>query len=118
MKNILLAYSRRNISIGYCQGFNFIVGRLLKIFEKEVIMLLIKEEAFWVFVQIIENILPLNYYCEMIGTIIDQSILQQLILRLMPKLHNFFESTGFDLAPVSLQWFISLFSQNLSYDVL
>ena len=32
LKNILLAYSRRNISIGYCQGFNFIVGKLIKIF--------------------------------------------------------------------------------------
>ena len=36
LRNVLLAYSRRNISIGYCQGFNFIVGRLLKIFESEV----------------------------------------------------------------------------------
>jgi hypothetical protein len=36
LKNVLLAYSRRNISIGYCQGFNFIVGRLLKIFNSEV----------------------------------------------------------------------------------
>lgn len=36
LKNILLAYSRRNISIGYCQGFNFIVGRILKIINDEV----------------------------------------------------------------------------------
>lgn len=36
MYNILLAYSRRNSTIGYCQGFNFIVGRLLEIIEEEV----------------------------------------------------------------------------------
>jgi hypothetical protein len=36
LRNILVAYSRRNIGIGYCQGFNFIVGRLLKIFPNEV----------------------------------------------------------------------------------
>ena len=36
LKNVLLAYSRRNMSIGYCQGFNFIVGRLLKLYESEV----------------------------------------------------------------------------------
>ena len=38
MKNVLLAYSRRNVSLGYCQGFNFIVGRLLKVLNNEVII--------------------------------------------------------------------------------
>ena len=33
LKNILVAYSRRNSKIGYCQGFNFIVGKLLLIFD-------------------------------------------------------------------------------------
>lgn len=36
LKNILLAFSRRNATIGYCQGFNFIVGKILKICEDEV----------------------------------------------------------------------------------
>ena len=36
LKNILLAYSRRNVIVGYSQGFNFIVGRLLKILSNEV----------------------------------------------------------------------------------
>ena len=34
--NILLVFSRRNVSIGYCQGFNFIVGRLYQIIKNEV----------------------------------------------------------------------------------
>jgi hypothetical protein len=41
LKNVLLAYSRRNLSIGYCQGFNFIVGRLLKIYQNEVTLIFI-----------------------------------------------------------------------------
>lgn len=36
LKNVLLAFSRRNSTIGYCQGFNFIVGKILKICEDEV----------------------------------------------------------------------------------
>jgi hypothetical protein len=36
LKNILLAYSRRNSTIGYCQGFNFIAGKILKNCEDEV----------------------------------------------------------------------------------
>jgi hypothetical protein len=36
LRNILLAFSRRNSSIGYNQGFNFIVGRILQVVEDEV----------------------------------------------------------------------------------
>lgn len=36
MKNVLLAYSRRNVVVGYCQGFNFIVGKLLLEYDSEV----------------------------------------------------------------------------------
>lgn len=36
IRNILKAFSRRNCSIGYTQGFNFIVGRILQIMEDEV----------------------------------------------------------------------------------
>ena len=36
LKNVLIAFSRREATIGYCQGFNFIVGKILKICENEV----------------------------------------------------------------------------------
>ena len=41
LKNVLIAFSRRVTTIGYCQGFNFIVGRILKICQNEVIKYLI-----------------------------------------------------------------------------
>ena len=37
MKNVLMCYSIRNSSIGYCQGFNFLVLRLLEVLKGEVI---------------------------------------------------------------------------------
>ena len=37
LKNILLAFSRRESTTGYCQGFNFVLGKILKICEDEVI---------------------------------------------------------------------------------
>ena len=36
MRNILVCYSIRNNSIGYCQGFNFIIVRLLEVLQNEV----------------------------------------------------------------------------------
>ena len=40
LKHILIAVSRRETTIGYCQGFNFIVGKILKICGNEVIIFL------------------------------------------------------------------------------
>ena len=36
MRNILVCYSIRNNTIGYCQGFNFIVIRLLEVLQNVV----------------------------------------------------------------------------------
>jgi hypothetical protein len=113
LKNVLLAFSRRNISIGYVQGFNFIVGRLLKVLDNE-------EETFWVFTQIIESILPLNFYSEMAGLIIDIDILLSLISRYFPSFMIFLEQNDFFLEyfkNILMQMFVSLFTQNFSYDV-
>ena len=49
LKRILLAYSRRNISIGYCQGFNFIVGKLLKVIENEVFLFILNRKKYFGF---------------------------------------------------------------------
>ena len=42
LKIILVAFSRRESTIGYCQGFNFIVGKILKVCEDEVNIILLK----------------------------------------------------------------------------
>jgi hypothetical protein len=112
LKNVLLAYSRRNISIGYCQGFNFIVGRLLKVFNNE-------EETFWVFTQILEDILPVNYFAELAGMIIDCSILIKLLKVYLPYFYIHLENVGYEvtLSNIIYKWFISLFIQNISLEM-
>ena len=72
LKNILMCYSIRNTSVGYCQGMNFIVGRLLLIMDNE-------EQVFWIFIQIIEKILPLIYYSDLAGIIIETTIIDTFI---------------------------------------
>ena len=37
LRNILICYSIRNSSIGYCQGFNFIALRIIEVVQNEVI---------------------------------------------------------------------------------
>ena len=33
LRNVLTTYTKRNPTIGYCQGMNFLVGRLLKVIQ-------------------------------------------------------------------------------------
>ena len=50
---------------------NFIVGNLLKYLSEE--------EAFWTFAQAAEVLLPIDYYCGMLGILIDQKVFELLL---------------------------------------
>ena len=104
LENILIAYSRRNPFIGYCQGFNFIVAFILKIIEKE-------EESFWLFVQIIEKILPLNYYSNVLGVLVYSSLIEQLLSQFLPELFNFIQKNYYEIHITNIlyKWLLSLF---------
>jgi hypothetical protein len=93
------------------QGFNFIVGRLLKMCQNE-------EKIFWVFVQIIENILPVNYFSEMAGLMIDVDILMCLLQLYYPDLIDYMEENFFIdyFKNLIFQWFISIYIQNFSFE--
>ena len=84
-----MAYIKRNPTIGYCQGMNFVAGRLLKVLEEE--------EAFWVLCQLLESILPLDYYSNMVGVLVDQKIFFKLIKTKMSDLHRHLDNIKLDL---------------------
>ena len=112
MKNILISYSRRNLTIGYCQGFNFIVGRILKIVENEVkSKFFLQEETFWIFCQIIEEILPLNYYNDLIGVMVDCNIVESLFQINETEFHDYIMKLGFshNINNIINKWLISMF---------
>lgn len=100
---------KRNPTIGYCQGLNFIVAHLLRYLQEE--------EAFWVLCCLLETILPIDYYSSMIGIMIDQKVFSSLVKAIDPQLCNYLKQINLDPSLVSLQWFICLFSNNLQPDV-
>ncbi len=110
MKNILLAFAMRNISIGYCQGFNFIVGKLLMIIENE-------EETFWVFTNICENYLSFDFYLQFTGVRIDIEIIKKIIFLIDPKMSNN-ENFQLSISNLIVQCFISLFSNYVNENIL
>ena len=64
ISRVCTAYSVRNAHIGYSQGFNFIIARLLQIMTEE--------EVFWTFTSIVEGLMPIDYFQQMVGARVDQ----------------------------------------------
>ena len=112
LNEVLLAYSRRNPEVGYCQGMNLITASLLLIMPTA-------EDAFWVLVSMIENILPLHYYDHSLLTSrADQQVLRQYVAELLPKLSAHLEELAVELEALTFQWFLSLFTDCLSAEAL
>ena len=104
LRNILTCYFNRNLS-GYTQGCNFIVGRLLEFIGDE-------EKVFWTFSQLMENILTVDYFSQMLGVYVEVDILMCLLRDLYtPDLLKKLEKTDklIYLQNILLQWFITLF---------
>ena len=162
LKNILVAYSRRNSKIGYCQGFNFIVGKLLLIFDYENNEnnennnkinennnkinenkinennnkinenkinenynkinnenLEIEENVFWVFTQILEKILPNEYYNDFFGLMNDINCFIVLLKDYYHKNNHEFkflnnQNNEVLLNTVFFKWFETLFIDGLN----
>ena len=57
LRRVLVAYALHDSHLGYCQGLNFIVAKMLLCMEEE--------EAFWLLVKLIDR-LPNDYYTTMV----------------------------------------------------
>lgn len=78
IRNVLTTFVKRNPTIGYCQGMNFIVGNLLRYLNEE--------QTFWVFVSMTESILPIDYYSDLLGIMVDQKVFEFLLKESYPRL--------------------------------
>jgi hypothetical protein len=76
LRNVLCAYAIRNPRLVYCQGLNYIVAYFLINNYTEV-------EAFWTLTQLIEKILPTDYYVDMGAVISLSNILTSLLIEIM-----------------------------------
>jgi hypothetical protein len=112
LHQVLLAYSRRNPDVGYCQGMNLVVANLLLITPSA-------EDAFWILVSMVEHILPPNYFDHsLLASRADQVVLRQYVAEVLPKLSAHFDALSIDLETMTFQWFLSLFTDCLSAEAL
>ncbi|KAJ6783703.1 hypothetical protein PWT90_08523 [Aphanocladium album] len=112
LSEVLLAYSRRNKDVGYCQGMNLITANLLLITPSA-------EDAFWILASIVENILPQGYYDHsLIASRADQQVLRQYVSSVLPKLSAHLDALSIELEALTFQWFLSVFTDCLCAEAL
>ena len=107
LTNILTAFVRRNATIGYSQGFNFIVGKLLYVVGDE-------EKVFWIFTQIIESYLPGDFYLLFSGVRKDMKVIEKIINKEL----KFDSNIDLCISNLISKCFISLFAQNIPDQIL
>ncbi|KAK8026039.1 hypothetical protein PG990_003862 [Apiospora arundinis] len=112
LKQVLVAYARRNHEVGYCQGMNLIAANLLLIMPST-------EDAFWVLTSIIEQILPQGYYDHsLMASRADQQVLRLYVAHVLPRLSQHLEELSIELEALTFQWFLSVFTDCLSAEAL
>ena len=112
LHEVLLAYSRRNPDVGYCQGMNLITASLLLIMPTA-------EDAFWMLASLVELILPARYFDRsLLASRADQRVLREYVAELLPKLSAHLADLAIELEALTFQWFLSLFTDCLSAEAL
>ncbi|CAI2360135.1 unnamed protein product [Moneuplotes crassus] len=105
LKRVLSAYVLRNPTVGYCQGLNFITAGLIS--------QLTEEQTFWMLCQIIETLLPTDYFNLMTGVLIDQKVFETLLAEHFSDVHKHLKKCGFQLKSFTTQWFICIYANTL-----
>ncbi|KAL1839817.1 hypothetical protein VTJ49DRAFT_1096 [Mycothermus thermophilus] len=112
LREVLLAYARRNPDVGYCQGMNLVAANLLLVTPSA-------EDAFWILASIIENILPPHYFDDsLLASRADQIVMRGYVKQVLPRLSAHLESLDIHLESMTFAWFLSLFTYCLSAEAL
>ncbi|XP_065647179.1 TBC1 domain family member 2B isoform X3 [Hydra vulgaris] len=111
LHRILRAFLLHNKDVGYCQGMNFMVAFGL--------LYLDEETAFWLLVAITEVYFPKHHYnLYLSGTQASQRVFSHLCEELNPELIRHLESLNCELAPITFNWFMTIFFDALPVNVV
>jgi hypothetical protein len=72
-----------------------------------------EEEAFWTLVQMVEVYLPIDYYSNLFGVLVDLKVFKDLMGKRLPNLCQHLENFNFDVDLLLTKWLICLFVNHL-----
>ena len=106
LRNLMHAYAVYDKEVGYCQGLGFVAGLLL--------MIMPEEEAFCVFIQILQENRIRNMYKPSMSLLsICNHQLDKLIEETHPHLYYHLKHQGFSCSLYASTWFLTVFSTML-----
>jgi hypothetical protein len=62
---------------------------------------------------ICESILPEHYSKTLVGSVIDQTVFENLVQKHLPQLYKHLKNVGVELSTITVPWFVSLFLNTL-----
>lgn len=119
LKRILYAFVAYKPNIGYCQGMNKIVGNLLILasyhnHNKSLTNKFTEEDVFWMFIGLIEEILPrydsVSFFNALLNIRIDQIIIHQIYTKkFLPNLFIHLNNHNIQFELITMNWWLTLF---------
>lgn len=78
-----------------------------------------EEDAFWLLVSLVENILPAGYFSPpLLTSRADQHVFNKLFKEMLPQLSEHLASVHVEVEAITFDWFLSCFTDTLPPDVL
>ena len=111
--NILHSFTVRNVSLNYCQGLNTIAGYLLKVLDFS------EEKAFYLFLILLEQILPYDYYLFGIGVEIDLNVINIILRKYEKDLMEYLDKIQGNMIIIAVltQFITSLFTFKMDENI-
>jgi len=107
LRSVLVAYARRDPSVGYVQGMGFVAAMLLVFVEEAV-------EAFWCLCALVETLLPPDFYsATLLGLRIELAVFADLLALKMPKLAAHLDRHAVSPELFATRWYVAIFANAL-----
>lgn len=103
LRRVLVAYSNYRPEVGYCQGMNYIVSRILEVLSGK------EEIAFWLFERMLDPLRSL-FSEQMEGYFLTLRMLEAGIRRYTPLLDDLFHRADIQISTFLQVYLHSLFS--------